>query len=99
MIVSAAVRINHCVCSMAAPARHHDILRQITGLFDPGERPDHTFENETQGFLTDTGQFLNRREAYDHCIRTGQGLPRRERMLGENKRLYDGEELYSEDLW
>ncbi len=99
MIVAAAVRINRCVCSMAQPARHHDILRQIASLFDPAERPAHTYEAETQGFITDKGEFLNRADAFKHCLECGQGLPRRTRVLQENPRAYNGEELYSEDLW
>jgi hypothetical protein len=94
-IVAAAIRINHAVISMAAPARHHDILRQIAGLYDPQDRPDWTYENETQGFLTDKGEFLNRRDAFRHTVESGQGQPRR-RTGAMN---YQGGELYSEDLW
>jgi hypothetical protein len=93
VIVAAAVRINHCVCSMQAPARHHDILRQIAGLFDPGERPAATYEAETQGFLTDAGHFLGRREALVHARDCGQVLKRKP-GIG-----YQGDELFSEDLW
>lgn len=93
MIVAAAVRINHCVCSMAAPARHHDILRQIAGLFDPGERPGHTYEAETQGFIEDSGQFLDRRAALAHARECGQVLKRKPGVG------YQGDELFSEDLW
>lgn len=95
MIVAAAVQINCAVISMAAPARHHDILRQIAGLYQPDDRPHWTYENETQGFITDKGEFLNRRDAFQHTIDCGQGQPRR-RKGAEN---YRGEELYSEDLW
>jgi hypothetical protein len=93
VIVAAAVRIHHCVCTMAAPARHHDILRQIAGMFDPEERPDHTYEAETQGFITDTGHFIERREALIHARECGQVL-RRKPGIG-----YQGDELFSEDLW
>ena len=93
MIVAAAVRINHCVCSMAAPARHHDILRQIAGLFDPQERPAETYESETQGFLTDAGTFMDRRTALAHAREVGQVI---KRTPGVG---YQGDELFSEDLW
>lgn len=94
-IVAAAVRINHAVISMAAPARHHDIIRQISGLYEPGDRPHWSYENETQGFITDTGSFLNRREAFQHTVDCGQGQPLR--RTGPTD--YQGGELYSEDLW
>lgn len=93
-IVAAAVRVNHCVCSMPAPARHHDVLRQINGLYDPEPRPDWTFEQETQGFITDAGVFLDRREAMQHVITCRQKMIRR---VGPGH--YQGDELYSEDLW
>lgn len=95
MIVAAAVRINHAVISMAAPCRHHDILRQIAGLYDPADRPHWTYECEAQGFITDKGEFLNRRDAFQHTIDCGQGQPRRRKGAAN----YQGDELYSEDLW
>lgn len=95
MIVAAAIRINHAVISMAAPSRHHDVLRQINGLYDPEDRPHWTYESETQGFITDKGEFLNRRDAFQHTIDCGQGQPRRRKGAAN----YQGEELYSEDLW
>lgn len=95
MIVAAAIRINHAVISMAAPARHHDILRQISGLYWDFKRPPHTFEDEVQGFITDKGEFLGRRAAFAHTVECGQGQPRRRTSPGE----YQGDELYSEDLW
>lgn len=93
MIVAAAIRINRAVISMAAPARHHDILRQINGIYGQEPRPSWTFEVETQGFLTDAGQFLDRREAYAHALQCGQAL------IGRRPEGYQGDELFSEDLW
>lgn len=93
MIVAAAIRINHAIISMPAPARHHDILRQIGGLYDPEPRPSWTFEAEVQGFVTDGGVFLDRREACAHVLECGQPL-RLRRPDG-----YQGDELFSEDLW
>ena len=91
MIVSAAIKINHLILSMPQPARHHDILRQISGLFDPRDRPSHSYESEVQGFLTDTGEFLNRRDAFKRANECGQSLLRRGGFAGD--------ELFSEDLW
>lgn len=95
MIVAAAIKINHAVISMAAPARHADILRQIKGLHDPHDRPHWSYEAEIQGFITHEGKFMERREAFAHVHECGQGTPRR-RTGREN---YQGEELFSEDLW
>ena len=80
---------------MPPPARHHDILRQINGLYDPEDRPHWTYEVETQGFITDTGVFMNRREAFAHTNACGQGQPCRRKGPTD----YQGEELFSEDLW
>lgn len=99
MIVAAAIMINRLVCSMPQPARHHDILRQINGFYATGERELHTYDGEVQGFVNHEGRFFNRRDAYDHCMKTDQGLPRREAMLKDGRKIYNGEELYSEDLW
>ena len=79
------------------PARHRDILRQITGLYDPEERPGWTYESETQGFIDDKGNFLDRRAAMLHCLDNGQILARR--IADANPNRYNGEELFSEDLW
>lgn len=93
MIVAAAIRINGAVISMPPPARHHDILRQISGLYGPGDRPAWTYEREEQGFLDDCGRFRDRRQALRHATECGQLL--RTRMPGG----YQGDELFSEDLW
>lgn len=93
MIASAAIRINHAVISMAKPARHHDILRQINALYAPNARPDWSCEEECQGFITHEGVFLDRREALVHTRAYGQTL-KRQPNVG-----YQGDELFSEDLW
>lgn len=103
MIVAAAVRISHCVMSMERPARHHDILRQINRLYkgDDGwtSRPHWTYAEETQGFIDDQGVFYGRADAFKHCLIVGQPLVRRNLMLSEGRNIYNGEDLYSEDLW
>lgn len=93
MIVAAAIRINHAIISMPAPARHHDILRQISGLYGPDCRPFWTYEAETQGFITDAGVFLDRSEAYIHAHQCGQ------KLVGRRPDGYQGDHLFSEDLW
>ncbi|RYX88892.1 MAG: hypothetical protein EOO28_34680 [Comamonadaceae bacterium] len=94
MIVAAAIKLGDLVCSMPQPARHADILRQISGLYWDRQRHSHTYETEVQGFLDDEGQFLDRRAAYQHCLDNTQRIGGRDRPNS-----YQGEELYSEDLW
>jgi hypothetical protein len=53
----------------------------------------HHFQLEIQGFLDDQSNFLDRREAYIHAKNTGQ-LAR-----NPDPKLYQGSELFSEDLW
>lgn len=84
---------------MPAPNRHHNVLRGINDLYTKRRRHLHTFDNEIQGFLTDTGEFLDRRDAMKHVHECGQGTPRRVSILKENPTAYNGEELFSEDLW
>ena len=93
MIVAAAVKVGSLICSMPQPARHHDLLRQmaLNGQRDYG--------CEEQGFVTDAGVFLDRKEAFKHAHQCGQGTPRRDDLLKANPNNYDGMELYSEDLW
>ena len=93
MIVAAAIRIGEAVISLAAPARHHDILRQINRLYAPERRPFWTYEAETQWFITDAGVFLDRSEAYIHAHQCGQ------KLVGRRPDGYQGDHLFSEDLW
>lgn len=101
MIVAAAVKIGQVVLSMPAPKRHHDVLRGLHALYEDRKRHTHTYEQEVQGFLTDTGEFLDRQEAMKHALASGQGTPRRTSLLEANPNYgyYNGPDLYSEDLW
>lgn len=69
---------------LRAPKRHHDIIN------DP-ETPPEVAMHGIQGFLTDEGTFLPRREAFVLAERNGQ--------LNRRPGGYDGPELFSEDLW
>ena len=63
--------------------RHHDCIRIIkasTGERTPGSDP--------QGFVTESGKFLNRIEAGEYAIK-----------IGQIKKLNWPPRLYSEDLW
>lgn len=90
MIVAAAISFHGMVCHLPRPARHHDILRSLKANFTG--RTDIGYLNECQGFLSEGGDFLTRVEAYKHAVAVGQALTRR--PVG-----YDGDELFSEDLW
>jgi hypothetical protein len=65
--------------------RHADIFRDRDSGKVGGER---YFLNAEQGFVSDTGEFLNRVDAAKHAIACGQ-----------IKETRWGVRLYSEDLW
>lgn len=96
MIVAAAIKFGDLVCHVPKPGRHHNVLRAVK-IFGPGS--DASFESEVQGFLTDRGEFLGRRDAYKHALECGQGTPRRAAAIALGQVVYDGMDLYSEDLW
>lgn len=96
MIVAAALRVGHLVCSMPPPARHHDVIHQMSG----SGICDEDMEHAIQGFLTDGGEFLGRRDALSHARECGQGTPRRDALMkARPNTYYDGPELFSEDMW
>lgn len=72
--------------TLPAPARHHHVLQM---MFQLGIPQDHTVE---QGFLTDTGRFVRRKPAFRIAELAGQLI----RPPGYG---YQGDELFSEDLW
>jgi hypothetical protein len=95
MIIAAAIKFGNMVCHLPKPNRHHDILHQLHGRTESG------FEgyDMEQGFLTDKGEFLDRSEAMQHCLKNGQVLGRRIELLKHSPTNYNGFELFSEDLW
>ena len=65
--------------------RHHAIINSLKSLgFEPGEG----YKILEQGFITNTGTFLNRRDALSHAMECNQV------RYPENQN-----ELFSEDLW
>lgn len=80
-IVAVAARKGGVVVSAGERGRHYQVLRGLDGAgADPLEWE--------QGFLSSTGRFLDRREALEVAIASGQvTTPRNPR------------ELFSEDLW
>lgn len=104
MIVAAAVRfpardkykpeVKDFICFVPAPGRHHNVLHSLHQQFGAGAaRSGTSYGGEVQGFLTDKGAFLGRREALIHARECGQQL------LRKHDEGYQGDELFSEDLW
>jgi hypothetical protein len=105
MIVAAAVRlpakpdpykptVQDLILFVPAPGRHHNVLHSLHDNFKaPRERAHESYAGEVQGFLTDKGEFLDRRAAFQHVKECGQPMIR---QMGVG---YQGDELFSEDLW
>lgn len=87
-IVGVAIKYAGKVWSLPKPNRHHNVIRHIKEVTGSGiSGPD------VQGFITDDGIFLNRREAMA-LVKTNGQLNRR-----PGTQFYQGPDLYSEDLW
>lgn len=78
-----AIIYNGVIYSLPRPNRHHDVIRHIH------EVTGATTIDGDQGFMTNDGQFVGRRQARLIAERSGQLLPRASK----------GKELYSEDVW
>jgi len=87
-ITHVAVKTPKEIWSLPRSNRHQDVLRLMSrfGVRDYGK--------ETEGFVDENGKFLNRREAFTLACATGQ-LNR----FNHPPNHYNGDELYSEDLW
>ena len=85
-IVGVAIRRRDgSVCELAAPSRHHHVIRRLA---DEGEPIPVRGE---QGFVTDAGRFVDRTEAGRLADANGQA----HRTDGSRP----GGPLFSEDLW
>jgi len=71
---------------MPPKARHHDLIHH------PYCWPNWQ-SNKLQGFLTNTGRFVNRQEAFIIAQKANQIIPRK---TGE---INNGPDLFSEDLF
>lgn len=65
--------------------RHGDIFKQLKQL---GFEPQKGYKCIEQGFITDRGIFLNRKDALNHAIKCKQKLI-----------IFAKDELFSENLW
>lgn len=72
--------------AVPAPARHHHVLHQLS-QWGRGKEVDGG-----QGFITDTGRYVDRKEAWTIAKSAGQLLP----IAPTDGR---GGTLYSEDVW
>lgn len=70
-------RETKAIFSMPMPARHNNLIHKLVEMGDPD------FAKGEQGFVTETGEFLDREQAFVHAARFGQF-----------KKI-----LFSEDLW
>ena len=82
MIVQAALKIDGKIWKGCNKCRHSDLIKQYIITTENVE----LITNEMQGFLTDDGTFLNRKQAAEHAYINGQ-IPEQQ------------ETLISEDLW
>lgn len=80
-ITHVAIKYGGKTYSLPAPNRHHHVIRLIGGVRGP----------DTQGFLDNNGNFLDRRQAMQLARGNGQ--------LNRPTDGYQGPELFSEDLW
>lgn len=82
-VVAAAIMASGLIHTLPAPARHHNVMRDMRerGI---DERPD-----EIQGFVLEDGSFVNRTAAARAAIAEGQ----------IKELAYTATELFSEDLW
>ena len=91
-IAAAACRYKGQVFYLPPPARHWNVIQHILSECAVPETEWPICPPADQGFVTETGQFLGRREAYSIALRADQLLPEALKGVGE----YD---LFSEDLW
>lgn len=52
-IIAAAIKYDNRIWQLPRPKRHHDVMRSIGGMFGP----------HVEGFISSTGEFVNRTEA------------------------------------
>jgi len=87
MITHVAIKFNGVIYSLPKPNRHHNVIIKIIELTNAQTVDAH---GDDQGFLDDTGKYLNRKEALEVARVNGQ--LRNDRPIWNN-------ELFSENLW
>lgn len=84
-IVAAALRYRRVTYSVPPPGRHHSVMRLMS------EKGLGTEAMHNQGFVTSTGRFVNRCEAFKIATEAGQII----KKTGNP----NSQDLYSEDVW
>lgn len=87
MITHVAIWRNDTIYALEKPNRHHHVFQ----IMD--DRDIEVFNMEIQGFLDEQHNFLDRKQAFIHARNIGQTA----RNL--DPKLYQGDQLFSEDLW
>lgn len=85
-IVAAAISIDNVTISLPQPARHPHVLMSAEAFL----KDDYGLQ-ATQGFLTSTGRFVNRIQAYQIAWSAKQVMTK--------LKPSDIPQLFSEDLW
>lgn len=84
-ITHVAIRFDGVVYSLPQPHRHHHVIRMIVEMTNVA-----TVDNDEQGFLDESGHFLDRVEALASARLFGQIKDETDIRAGQ---------LFSEDLW
>lgn len=95
MIICAAIRFHILATGRDVTLcglRHGDCFSQLADL---GFNPRDGYLELEQGFVTHTGEFLDRFDAFIHAKECGQMSA----TTREEKRVRNESQLYSEDLW
>lgn len=90
MITDVAIRQDENIYSLPRPARHHHVIWYMGMPLDEGGLGLPIPIEGEQGFLTNTGEFVDRKQAKIIAQQCGQILPGREER---------SDELFSEDVW
>ena len=69
MIVASALRIHGVVYSLPLPSEHHHVIAHV---YEKTKMSPSNFVAAEQGYLDDSGVFLDRHQAFDHALRSGQ---------------------------
>lgn len=95
MIVGVAIRSDTVVIQLPKPNRHHDCFKYCK-VYLGIHATDHKLglKADDQGFITDKGVYLNRKQAMRHVKRCGQKLLRQPDGSVNKSAI-----LFSEDVW
>ena len=92
MILCAAVKFHFDATDMdvVVPCRRHGYAFQMLAAI--GFEPKKGYKELAQGFITTTGQFLTREQAYEHAMSCGQ-------LSATARDSINNGVLFSEDLY